>query len=136
MPHWISRALSWIAVALVGVVYGAAGTIAHSLTWELVPVGFIVGTIACTSLLVAVRTLTHDRGATIVASVGMLGMLVVISGPGPGGSVIVPDSPLGQLWIYTIGVVALLVISWPTLKSRTISRTEAENDEAMMPIGS
>lgn len=115
MPPWLTRAFSWIVAAIVGIVYGAAGTIAHSLMWGPVPVGLIVGGIACAALLVAVRTLTHDRGATVATAIGMIGMLMIISGPGPGGSVIVPNTPVGQIWIYLIAGIALLVIAWPRL---------------------
>ena len=69
MPPWISRALSWIAAALVGVVYGTAGTIAHSLMWGPIPIGLIVGGVACAALLVAVRTLTRDRAAAVTAGI-------------------------------------------------------------------
>jgi hypothetical protein len=46
----------------------------------------------------------------------MIGMLLIISGPGPGGSIIVPDTPIGQVWIYVIAGIALLVIAWPNLR--------------------
>lgn len=116
MPYWLTRALSWIAAALVGVVYGTAGTIAHSLMWGIVPVGLIVGGIACGALLVAVRALTRDRAAAVATAIGMIGMLMIISGPGPGGSVIVPNTPVGQVWIYLVAGIALIVIAWPNLK--------------------
>lgn len=120
MPNWLSRTLSWIAAALVGAVYGTAGTIAHSLMWGPIPVGLIVGGIACAALLVAVRTLTHDRAAAVATAIGMIGMLLIISGPGPGGSVIVPNTPIGQIWIYLIAGIALLVIAWPNLKRSAV----------------
>ncbi|MEW1975310.1 histidinol dehydrogenase [Microbacterium profundi] len=125
MPNWISRGLAWLAAALVGVVYGTAGTIAHSLMCGVIPVGMIVAAIACAALLIAVRALTHDRGATVVTALGMLGMVMIISGPGPGGSVIVPNTPIGQIWIYLVAGIALLVIAWPNLK-RLPRRTTAD----------
>ncbi|MDQ0644956.1 DUF6113 family protein [Microbacterium murale] len=116
MPNWISRGLSWLAAALVGVVYGTAGTIAHGLMWGVFPLGLIVAGIACAALLIAVRALTHDRGATVATALGMLGMVMIISGPGPGGSIIVPNTPIGQIWIFLVAGIALLVIAWPNLK--------------------
>lgn len=110
---WVSRVLSWIAAALVGGVYGVAGTIAHSLFWGPIPVGLIVGTVACGSILIAIRALTHDRGATLAAGLGMLGMLLIISGVGPGGSVVVEDSLTGRIWIYVAAGLVLLVVAWP-----------------------
>lgn len=121
---WISRVLSWIAAALVGGVFGVAGTIGHSLMWGPVPVGLLVGAIACGSILVAIRALTHDRGATLAAGLGMLGMLVLISGVGPGGSVVVEDTLSGRIWTYLVAGLVLLTVAWPSF-SRLPVRTEA-----------
>ncbi|WP_226532539.1 histidinol dehydrogenase [Microbacterium paraoxydans] len=121
---WVSRTLSWVAAALVGGVYGVAGTIAHSVMWGPIPIGLIVAAIACAAILVAVRALTHDRGAAVAAGLGMIGMLVLISGVGPGGSVVVPDSLSGQIWTYVVAGIVLLVIAWPSF-SRVPVRTEA-----------
>nr|WP_205828979.1 histidinol dehydrogenase [Microbacterium sp. B19(2022)] len=116
--------MSWVAAALVGGVYGIAGTIAHSVMWGPIPVGLIVAAIACAAILVAVRALTHDRGAAVAAGLGMIGMLVLISGVGPGGSVVVPDSLSGQIWTYLVAGIVLLVIAWPSF-SRVPVRTVA-----------
>ncbi|WP_136043572.1 MULTISPECIES: histidinol dehydrogenase [unclassified Microbacterium] len=121
---WVSRVLSWVAAALVGGVYGIAGTIAHSVMWGPIPIGLIVAAIACAAILVAVRALTHDRGAAVAAGLGMIGMLVLISGVGPGGSVVVPDSLSGQIWTYLVAGIVLLVIAWPSF-SRVPVRTVA-----------
>jgi len=121
---WISRVLSWVAAALVGGVFGVAGTIGHSLTWGPIPLGLIVGAIACGSILVAIRALTHDRGATLAAGLGMVGMLVLISGVGPGGSVVVEDTLSGRIWIYLVAGLVLLAVAWPRF-SQLPARTEA-----------
>jgi len=110
---WLSRILSWAAAAVVGGVYGIAGTIAHSLTWGPVPVGLIVAAIACAALLVAIRALTHDRASTLAAGLGMLGMVTLISGVGPGGSVVVADTIWGRVWIYLVAGLVLLAVAWP-----------------------
>ncbi len=116
--------LSWIVAALVGGVYGVAGTIAHSVMWGPVPIGIIVAAIACAAILVAVRSLTHDRGAAVAAGLGMIGMLVLISGVGPGGSVVVPNSLSGQIWTYVVAGLVLLVVAWPSF-SKVPVRTVA-----------
>lgn len=120
----VSRVLSWVAAALVGGVYGVAGTIAHSVMWGPIPIGIIVAAIACAAILIAVRALTHDRGAAVAAGVGMIGMLVLISGVGPGGSIVVPASLSGQIWTYLVAGIVLLVIAWPSF-SRVPVRTIA-----------
>lgn len=129
---WLSRVLSWIAAALVGGVYGVAGTIGHSLMWGPIPVGIIVGAVACGAILIAIRALTHDRGAALAAGIGMLSMLLVISGPGPGGSVVVPDTVGGRVWIYLIGGLVLLVVAWPSLR-RPAGRDAVAGGRAAAP---
>nr|WP_314845420.1 histidinol dehydrogenase [uncultured Microbacterium sp.] len=127
---WISRVLSWIAAALVGGVFGIAGTIGHSLMWGPIPIGLIVGAIACGSILVAIRALTHDRGATLAAGLGMVGMLMLISGVGPGGSVVVPDTFSGRIWTYLVAGLVLLAVAWPRL-----SRLPAQTSVPARPAG-
>jgi hypothetical protein len=126
----MSRVLSWIAAALVGGVYGIAGTIGHSVMWGPVPVGLIVATIACAAILVAVRALTHDRGAAVAAGLGMLGMLVLISGVGPGGSVVVQDSFAGRIWTYLVAGIVLLVVAWPSFSKLPARPTGRGSEEA------
>lgn len=123
--------MSWLAAALVGVVYGTAGTIAHSLMWGVIPIGMIIGAIACAALLVAVRALTHDRAATLATAIGMLGMLLIISGPGPGGSVVVPNTPYGQIWIYLVAGLSLLAIAWPSLPKRPVTTESPRSGESI-----
>ncbi|MFT4156393.1 MAG: histidinol dehydrogenase [Microbacterium sp.] len=121
---WLSKALSWLAAAVVGGVFGVAGTIAHSLIWGPIPIGMIVGTIACGAILIAIRALTHDRAATVAAGSGMVGMLLIISGVGPGGSVVVENTALGQIWIYVVAGLVLLAVAWPSLRRLPV-RTDA-----------
>lgn len=120
MSSVITRVLSWLAAFLVGGVYGVAATIAHSFTLGPVPVGMVVGAIGCAALLIALRALTGDRWAALMAGVGIIAMLLMISQRGPGGSVIVPNTPLGNVWMYLAAGIVALVVSWPDLsKLRT-----------------
>ena len=70
MKAALSRGVSWLAAAVIGGVYGVAATIAHAYTWGVIPVGLILGAIACAALLVALRALTGDRWAALAAGVG------------------------------------------------------------------
>lgn len=109
----ISRGLSWLAAGVVGGVYGIAATIAHSFTLGPVPVGMILGAVACTALLIALRTLTGDRWAALAAGFGMMALILLISQRGPGGSVVVPNTPLGNIWMYVVAGIVILVVMWP-----------------------
>ncbi|WP_238695642.1 MULTISPECIES: histidinol dehydrogenase [unclassified Microbacterium] len=126
---WLSRVLSWVAAALVGGVYGAAGTIAHSVMWGPIPIGLIVAAIACAAILIAVRALTHDRGAAVAAGLGMLGMIVLISGVGPGGSVVVQDTLAGRIWTYLAAGIVLLVIAWPSFSRQPVRPATPSSEE-------
>lgn len=117
----------------MGAVYGIAGTIAHSLLWGVIPIGLIVGAIACAALLVAVRALTHDRLSTLATAIGVLGVLLIMSGTGPGGSVVVPNTIYGQIWIYLVAGISLLVIAWPALPRREAGETAARGESAPNP---
>jgi len=121
---WVSRVLSWLAAAVVGGIFGVAGTIAHSLMWGPIPIGIVVGTIACGAILIAIRSLTHDRAATVAAGAGMVGMLLIISGVGPGGSVVVENTAMGQIWIYLVAGLVILTVTWPSIRRLPV-RTEA-----------
>lgn len=133
--NWVSRVLSWVAAALVGGVYGVAGTIAHSVMWGPIPIGLIVAAVACAAILIAVRALTHDRGAAVAAGLGMLGMLVLISGVGPGGSVVVQDSLSGRIWTYLAAGIVLLVIAWPSFSRRPARPTAPPPVPPVPPAG-
>ncbi len=126
---WLSRVLSWAAAALVGGVYGVAGTIAHSVMWGPIPIGLIVAAIACAAILIAVRALTHDRGAAVAAGLGMLGMIVLISGVGPGGSVVVQDTLAGRIWTYLAAGIVLLVIAWPSFSRQPVRPATPSSEE-------
>lgn len=130
MRRTLSRGLSWLAAAFVGAVYGVAATIAHSFTIGPVPVGMILGGIACAALLVALRALTGDRWAALAAGAGMMALLLVISQRGPGGSIIVPDTPLGNIWMYVAAGIVMLIVAWPDT-----ARLRALSDGAAAPRG-
>ena len=126
---WLSRVLSWVAAALVGGVYGVAGTIAHSVMWGPIPIGLIVAAVGCAAILIAVRALTHDRGAAVAAGLGMLAMIVLISGVGPGGSVVVQDTLAGRIWTYLAAGIVLLVIAWPSFSRQPVRPATPSSEE-------
>ncbi|WP_439592284.1 DUF6113 family protein [Microbacterium sp.] len=113
-----ARAGTWLIAFIVGAVYGLAGTIAHSFAIGWLPLGLILSLLGCAAILAAVRLLTADRWSALAAGMGMMIATLVFSGRGPGGSVIVPDSVLGQVWTIAIPILVLLVVAWPALPPR------------------
>ncbi|MBN7793075.1 histidinol dehydrogenase [Microbacterium esteraromaticum] len=126
--------MSWLAAALVGAVYGVAATIAHSFMLGPVPVGMIVGAIGCAALLIALRALTGDRWAALAAGLGMMALILIISQRGPGGSVVVPNTPLGNIWMYVASGIVLLTVMWPdTSRLRALSSSMSTSTTPRTP---
>ncbi|GAA3628312.1 hypothetical protein GCM10022200_08520 [Microbacterium awajiense] len=113
-----SRLGTWLVAFLVGGVYGLAGTIAHPYTWGWFPLGLVLGLIGCAALLASVRLLTSDRWTALACGVGMVAAALVFSGPGPGGSVIVPESTLAVVWVVAVQVLVGVVVVWPEARHR------------------
>jgi len=127
-----SRVISWVVALAVGLVYGAAGTIAHAYRLGALPVGLLLALLGVVALLVAVRTLTHDRWAALACGLGLVLATWVFSGSGPGGSVIVPSGKLdalagvnlGIVWAVLVPLAAAIVVVWP---ARSAVRSGADN---------
>lgn len=119
MSSTIARLGTWVIAAVIGFVYGVACVIGQAATWGPVPVGLIAATIGLVGLLVAVRVLTGERSSTLAAGVGALVATVVLSGRGPGGSVVVPAAPEGvitpgMVWTLAVPLLAALIVAWPS----------------------
>ncbi|MGF3053582.1 histidinol dehydrogenase [Microbacterium sp. YY-03] len=109
-----SRILTWVMAFVLGALFGAAGTIGYASMPAGLPLGFVVGIVGCAAILVAIRMITEDRIAAAVAGAGMLGALLLFSGVGPGGSVVVPDSVLGMVWSLGLTAVVVAIVAWPS----------------------
>lgn len=107
-----------LAIALVaGVVYGVVGTVAQASMLGVIPVGIILAVVGAGALVLAIRLLA-DRWAALAAGAGMTIAVLVFSGEGPGGSVIVPaDSPTSFVWSLACPLVAALIVAWPQLEA-------------------
>ena len=133
---WLNRVLSWVAMLVVGAVFGLATTVTHASTlWGLAGAGLALGVVACGGMLLAVRLLLRDRWAALLTGLGMLAGMVVISGRGPGGSVIVPNDLLGVIWTWTVAGMVLLVAAWPDFgRIRRIQREQAARAAHAHPV--
>ncbi|WOF24437.1 histidinol dehydrogenase [Microbacterium betulae] len=126
---WLAPLLTWLVAFVAGGVFGVAGTIAHAFTWGVLPVGLVLATAGCAGLLVSLRLLTDDRWSALAAGLGMLAALLVYSGRGPGGSVVVPvpaegDFPFGYVWTYLLAGLVLVAVAWPDVStSRRLSES-------------
>lgn len=119
----LARIGTWIVALLVGAVYGLAGTIAHAYRIGWLPVGLVLAAIGCAALLLAVRLLTADRGATLATGLGMMLATLVFSGSGPGGSVIVPQTELAIAWTFAVPILVAVIVAWPERTRPRAART-------------
>lgn len=122
------RIAGWAVAAVAGGVYGVAGTIGQAYMWGVLPVGLIVAVLGISGLVTGLRLLTGDRWTALAAGVGALIAAVVFSGRGPGGSVVVPAPPEGELstgiiWTFALPVVVAIVVGWPALPTARPTHT-------------
>lgn len=115
----LARVATWLVAALIGFVYGVACVIGQAAAWGVIPVGIVVASIGLAALLIAVRTLTAERAAALAAGLGALIATVVFSGRGPGGSIVVPAAPEGEIttgiiWTIAVPLIAAVVVGWPS----------------------
>ncbi len=125
---WPARILYWTLALGLGVLFGAAGTITHAITIGGFPLGLVLAIIAVGALLLALRCLFPGRTTTVICGVAMLGVTTMLSGVGPGGSVVVPNTPLAQVWLIALAAIVLVAVTWPEL-TRAGSAKPATNLE-------
>ncbi|WP_159498262.1 DUF6113 family protein [Microbacterium sp. 18062] len=127
MGSRFSRLATWAIALVVGVVYGAAGSLAHSSSLGVIPVGLVLGVVGSAGLVVALRLLTGDRWAALAGGGGMMLATYFFSLPSPGGSVLFTqqNETLALIWMAGVPLVTALVVAWPDLRGVGRARSEA-----------
>ncbi len=123
---------TWAVALLIGVAFGAAGTVGQAAGWGPIPIGLVIALVGFSSLLVAVRLLVSDRWAAAATGAGATLAAIVLSGRGPGGSVVVPapvDGTLsaGLVWTFAVPIVTAVVVAWPSMNALTRSSSDETN---------
>jgi hypothetical protein len=116
-----------LAIAFgVGLVYGILGTVGHRHGLQLgevtLPWGLVLALVGVAALLVGIRLVAGGRAASAAAAAGVIAAVAVLSLPGPGGSVLVASGPVGTIWAVGPALIAVLVVAWPSLPSRSAAR--------------
>ena len=119
----LSRIVNYLLLFVVGVVVGTVGTIAHQSTWTVggvaLPWGLVLALLGYTALLVGLRLLSRSRIPSLVAALGAILIILLFAQQSAGGSVLILNDLLGQVWLVAPIVIAALVMAWPDLsKSR------------------
>lgn len=127
---WPTRIMYWVLALGLGALFGAAGTITHSITLAGIPAGLILSIIAVGALLLAIRCFTPGRVATAICGIAMVAVTTILSGVGPGGSVVVPDTLLGRIWLYALAGIVLIAISWPDFSKIRAAQAQVQANAA------
>lgn len=104
---------------LAGIIVAGLGTVAQQITvtWGVsIPLGLIVALVAFTALIIGLRLLSRTRIPALLATLGTIGTILLFAMEGAGGSVLVPNNLLGQLWLAGPIVIAAVVLAWPDVK--------------------
>ncbi len=121
-----SRIGTLVIAFLVGLVYGTIATVGHRHAWQLgdltIPWGLILGLVGVAALLVGIRLVAGGRWAAAAAAAGVIGAVSLFSLPGPGGSILVVGGVVGTIWAVGPALIAVLVVAWPSLPSRSTRR--------------
>jgi hypothetical protein len=121
-PAGWRRLIASVGALLLGAFVGSVATVAHQNDFEVIgvtiPWGLILGLVALTGFLIGLRIVTQDRIVVLAASLGMVGMIFLLSLKSPGGSVLIPNNLWGTIWAVTPALIATVVTAWPRLPSR------------------
>lgn len=122
----LSRIVNGILLLLAGAIVGGVGTVAHQLTITInlgaggfdLPFGLIGALLAFAALLVGLRLLSDRRGPATLAALGAIAVVIVFTQESPGGSVLIPNNLLGQIWVVAPILIAALALAWPDVRHR------------------
>ena len=112
----LSRIVTYVLLLLAGALVGAVGTVAHQTTvhWGVpIPLGLIGSLAAYAALLVGLRLLGSNRLPALFAAIGTILSILLFAQKSAGGSVLIPDNLLGQIWLVGSILIAMVVVAWP-----------------------
>lgn len=118
----IARIATCSLALLLGGAVGAVGTAGHQYAFAAPSM------LLSTGLLAGLRLLFGIRAVAALAALGLLLTVGAFSLKGPGGAVLIQDSAAGFIWTYSLPVIALVVLAWPRLGSRSRDTMVKEDD--------
>ena len=117
------KVLCALLAFVVGLSVGAILTIAHQASVSVagvpVPVGLAAGIVTTAALLAGLRLVFGTRIVAASAALGLLVAVAVLALRSPGGSVLVPQTAAGIAWSVAPTLIAVIVLGWPQLRSRS-----------------
>lgn len=111
------KVLGGVLALAIGLIVGLIATVNHQLVMTVVgarfPVGVVLALSLCAALLAGGRLYFSTRIVAGCAALGLLVVVTLLSGAGPGGSVLVPANASGWSWTIGSAVIAAVVLAWP-----------------------
>ncbi|MFE6256073.1 histidinol dehydrogenase [Agromyces sp. NPDC057865] len=121
-PTLLARVGTYALAFLIGVIYGAVATVGHRQSFRIgdveVPWGLVLALVGVFALLLGIRLVAGGRWAAAAAGAGIVGIVALLTLPGPGGSVLVAGDLVGTIWAVGPALIAVLVVAWPSLPAR------------------
>ena len=107
---------------LVGLFVGSVTTVVHQSVVTVagvdVPWGMILGLLVVAGFLVGLRIVVQDRLVVLIAALGLVAMVFMLSQASTGGSVLIPNNLWGTIWAIAPTLIATIVVAWPRLPQR------------------
>lgn len=120
------KLLLFLSALAMGLLVGSITTFVHQNVVTVfgveIPWGLTLGLVAIAGFLIGLRLLTTNRLVVVVAALGVIGMVFLLTQESPGGSVVVPNNLWGIVWAIAPTIVALVVVAWPKLPERSRGR--------------
>ena len=107
---------------LVGLFVGSVTTVVHQSVVTVVgvdvPWGMILGLLVVAGFLVGLRIVVQDRLVVLIAALGLVAMVFMLSQASTGGSVLIPNNLWGTIWAIAPTLIATIAVAWPRLPQR------------------
>ncbi|GAB3616626.1 hypothetical protein GCM10027416_11830 [Okibacterium endophyticum] len=125
-PTAAARVLSSLLSLVVGIAYGAIGTVAHVNTITVfgveIPLGLVLAVAGAIALLLGFRLVLDDRFAVLCAAIGMVATVGLLSIESAGGTVLIPQGGPGLVWTLAPVLIGTVIVAWPALPPRRAQR--------------
>jgi N-acetyl-1-D-myo-inositol-2-amino-2-deoxy-alpha-D-glucopyranoside deacetylase len=121
LPPARDLAVGLPAALIVGAAVGLLGAFKHQVgisaaTGAGFPLGLILSLAMVAVVLAAFRVAFDTRLYAVAAAAGIIVMVVILSGTGPGGSTVTIANYAGFLWSVAPAVLAAVVIGTPRIR--------------------
>lgn len=107
---------------VLGLFVGSVTTVVHQSVVTVagvdLPWGLILGVLVIVGFLVGLRIVVQDRLIVLIAAIGLVAMVFLLSQASTGGSVLIPNNLWGTIWAIVPTLIATIVVAWPRLPQR------------------